>query len=164
VKKKPQSCALYPGSFDPVTRGHLDVISRAGKLFERLYIGVIANPTKTPLFGIEERVELIRQECGGSKNVEAVAFDDLAVHAAARVGAGWIVRGVRSAADSAYEIPRAHSNRLCGEKEIETLLLPASSQVAFISSTLVRQIAAGKGSLSSFVTAAVEEALRRKFH
>lgn len=163
MKTKTQLCALYPGSFDPVTRGHLDVIWRAGKLFERLYIGVIANPTKTPLFGVEERVELIRKELGGNKQVEVVSFEDLTVQAAARVGAAWIVRGVRSAADTAYELPMAHSNRFCGEKEIETLLLPASPQVSFISSTLVRQIAAGKGSLSPFVTEAVEEALRRKF-
>jgi len=163
VKKKMQSCALYPGSFDPVTRGHLDVLSRAGKLFERIYIGVIANPSKTPLFGLDERVEMIQRELGSNKQVEVVSFEDLTVHAAARVGATWIVRGVRSAADTAYEIPMAHSNRVCGEKEIETLFLPASPQVSFISSTLVRQIAAGKGNLSSFVTEAVEEALRRKF-
>lgn len=154
---------LSPGSFDPVTRGHLDVIFRAARLFTRLFVGVIENPSKRALFTLEERVALLGSELHGRSGIEVVSFSGLAVDAAARCGAAWIVRGIRSAEDAAYELPMAHSNRLCGSREIETLFLPARPEVAFISSTLVREIASQKGKLEAFVTPGVEEALRRKF-
>ncbi len=163
--------ALYPGSFDPVTRGHLDVIERAARLFDRVSVAVIENPSKSPLFSAPERVELLEREIGREiagklgkgRAVEVFSFTGLAVEAAARAGAAWIVRGVRSEADAAYELPMARSNRLCGSREIETVFIPASPEVSFISSTLVREIAARRGKLSPFVTRGVEKALRGKF-
>jgi pantetheine-phosphate adenylyltransferase len=154
--------ALYPGSFDPVTRGHLDLIARAARLFDALHVAVIENPSKKALFTAEERIRLLRDELKGIAGVEVLSFEGLAVAAAARVGASWIVRGLRSESDAAYELPMARSNRLCGEHEIETILVPASPETAFISSTLVREIAARRGKLSAFVTPPVEAALRRK--
>lgn len=154
--------ALYPGSFDPVTRGHLDVIERAARLFDRVVVAVIENPSKAPLFNTSERVALLREETAKLEGVEILAFSGLAVEAAASVNAAWIVRGLRSETDAAYELPMARSNRLCGSREIETVFLVASPEVSFISSTLVREIAARNGRLAAFVTPAVEEALRRK--
>jgi pantetheine-phosphate adenylyltransferase len=154
--------ALYPGSFDPVTRGHLDVIARAARLFSKLHVGVLENPSKTALFSAAERVALIEAETRGIGNVEVISFGGLAVEAAAKVGAGWIVRGLRSEADTAHEIAMARSNRLCGTRELETIFIPASAEVAFISSTLVREIAARGGKLSPFVPPNVEKALRAK--
>jgi pantetheine-phosphate adenylyltransferase len=152
--------ALYPGSFDPVTRGHLDLIARAARLFARLHVGVLENPSKAPLFSAAERVALIEAETRGLPNVEVVSFGGLAVDLAAKVGAGWIVRGLRSEADAAHELSMARSNRLCGAREIETVFIPAAAEVAFISSTLVREIAARGGKLAPFVPPAVEKALR----
>ena len=155
--------ALYPGSFDPVTRGHLDVIARVARLFDRVHVGVIDNPSKVALFSAAERVASLQAELGEAPNIGVFAFSGLTVAAARKVGALWIVRGVRSAADMDYELPMAHTNRLCGEAEVETVFVPASPQVAYISSTLVREIAARGGKVDAFVTPAVALALRRKF-
>lgn len=163
--------ALYPGSFDPVTRGHLDVIVRAATLFERLWVGVLDNPGKVACFDTEERIGLVREslrELGADAGldpsaVEVVSFRGLTVDLAARLGAGWLVRGVRRSEDAADELPMAWSNRICGSRRVETVLLPTSHDLAFISSRLVRQIAAGGGRLESFVTPGVERALRRRF-
>jgi pantetheine-phosphate adenylyltransferase len=154
---------VFPGSFDPVTRGHLDVIDRAAGLFERLVVAVVENPGKEPLFRPEERVALLRQELSGRPAIEVVSFRGLTVDLARSLGAGWIVRGLRSAEDAAAELPMALSNRHCGEAPIETVFVPAGAEVAFIASRLVREIAAAGGRLEPFVTPAVEAALRRKF-
>jgi pantetheine-phosphate adenylyltransferase len=153
--------ALFPGSFDPVTRGHLDVIARAADLFDRLVVAVLVNPGKSPLLPEEERVALIARETAGLGNVEARAFRGLVVHLAEEVGARWIVRGLRSSEDAAFEIPMALSNRLCGRREVETVFIPTRAEYGFISSRLVREIAAGGGDLRPFVTPAVARALRR---
>ncbi len=158
--------AVLPGSFDPVTRGHLDVIRRAARLFRRLHVGIVDNPEKKACFTVAERKALLTGEFAELKelqNVDVVAISGLTVQLAADLGARWIVRGLRSAADAAYELPMALSNRRCGEEEFETLFLPTSSELAFISSRLVRQIAAHGGALSAFVTPPVEAALRKKF-
>ena len=155
--------AIVPGSFDPVTLGHLDVIRRAARLFRKLHVGVIVNSEKEGCFSLQERMSLLEGELQDLEMVEVVSFSGLTVDLAARLGARWIVRGIRSAADAAYELPMALSNRRSGEHEIETILLPSSSDVAFISSRLVRQIAAGAGVLEPFVTPAVAQALRRKY-
>lgn len=160
-----KSKAIYPGSFDPVTRGHLDVIERARGLFDTLHIAVLSNPEKKSLFTPEERIELLRSETAGLAGagvLEFSSFEGLTARLAAEVEAGWIVRGLRSAADAAYELPMAHSNRRCGDAEIETVFLPAGAGTSFISSSLVREIAAGGGRLEAFVTPGVEAALRGK--
>lgn len=154
--------ALYPGSFDPVTLGHLDVIGRAARLFDRIVVGVIDNPSKSALFTAEERMAMICRELEGQGDVTVKTFTGLAVEAAAQVGAQWIVRGLRSAADALYELPMAHSNHHCGKVEIETIFVAASPEVSFISSSLVREIAARGGRLGAFVTSAVEDKLREK--
>ena len=153
--------AVFPGSFDPVTRGHLDVIARAAALFDRLVVAVLVNPDKRPLLPEDERVALIAKETAALGNVEVRAFRGLVVHLAEEVGAGWIVRGIRSAADAAFELPMALSNRLCGRREVETVFIPTRAEHEFISSRLVREIAKGGGDLRPFVTPAVARALRR---
>jgi pantetheine-phosphate adenylyltransferase len=152
--------ALFPGSFDPVTRGHLDVIARAAGLFDRLVVAVLMNPEKRPLLPEEDRVALIVREVRRLRNVEVRSFGGLVVDLAARIGAGWIVRGVRSADDLAFELPMALSNRLCGRRPVETLFLPARAEHGFISSRLVRDIAREGGDLDAFVTPAVARKLR----
>ncbi len=155
--------SVFPGSFDPLTLGHVDIIERATALFDRVVLGVLDNPDKTNLFSSGERVSLLRTAVGNLDHVEVESFSGLAVDFAARVGARWIVRGVRSASDVAYELPMVHSNRLCGAEEIETILIPTRPDLAFISSSLVRQIAAASGKLDRFVPPDVERALREKF-
>ncbi|MCZ6791993.1 MAG: pantetheine-phosphate adenylyltransferase [Planctomycetota bacterium] len=154
--------ALVPGSFDPVTRGHLDVIRRAARLFSSLHVGVVDNPEKESCFTPEQRIALLEAELADLEAVQVVSFRGLTVDLAVRIGARWIVRGIRNAADTAYELPMALTNRRCGEHEVETLFLATSSDVSFISSRLVRQIAASGGVLSPFVTPGVEKALRQK--
>ena len=154
--------ALYPGSFDPVTRGHLDVIAGASRLFDQVYVGVVENPSKRPMFSVKERMAWLAREVEAFPNVKVVSFSGLTVDLAAKLNAGWIVRGIRSEADAANELSMARSNRFCGPRPLETIFLPASPEVSFISSSLVREIAARGGKLSAFVTPGVEEALRSK--
>jgi len=158
--------AICPGSFDPVTRGHLDVVARATRLFARMTVAVVAHPGKRALLSLDERLALVRSEVGAlglGRPVDVVSFDGLTVDLARRVGARWIVRGLRSSEDAGYELPMALSNRLCGVAEVETVFLAASAEVAFISSTLVRQVAAAGGRLEGFVTPAVAAKLREKY-
>ncbi len=154
------SIAILPGSYDPLTLGHVDVIRRAAPLFEHLIVGVLDNPDKQSLFSAEQRVALIDAELADSAGVKTVAFSGLAIDFAARQGARWIVRGIRSATDAAYELPMVHTNRACGG--VETILVPARPELAFVSSTLARQIGAGGGDLSALVPPRVAEALRSK--
>jgi pantetheine-phosphate adenylyltransferase len=126
-------------------------------------LGVLDNPEKTGLFSPAERVSLLSSAIGDRDDIEIASFSGLAVDFATSVGARWIVRGVRSASDVAYELPMAHSNRLCGAEEIETILILTRPDLAFVSSTLVRQIAAAGGRLERFVPPEVERALRGKF-
>lgn len=157
--------ALVPGSFDPVTRGHLDIVRRASRIFRHVYVAVIVNPGKRSLFSLEERTRLLEAELADlvkAGRVELTACDSLTVQAAAKVGARWIVRGLRSGGDADYELPMALSNRRCGPEEVETLFLAATPEMAFISSRLVREIAAYGGKLEAFVTPKVEKALREK--
>tara|TARA_B100000949_G_C14122493_1_gene383174 strand:- start:207 stop:722 length:516 start_codon:yes stop_codon:yes gene_type:complete len=160
-----ESIAVYPGSFDPVTRGHLEIIERARDLFDVLHVAVVANPSKECFFSSEERLDLLRTETaalGGRGRLEFSAFEGLTVQLAGKLGARWIVRGLRSGADLGYELPMALTNRDCAEGEIDTVFLPAGPGTSFISSSLVREIAAAGGRLDSLVTGGVEEALRKK--
>lgn len=154
--------AIYPGSFDPPTPGHLDIIRRAAALFDGLVVGVLENPAKTPLLDEQTRVRLLEAEIADLKlaAVEVRSFRGLAIDFASSAGAQWIVRGVRSAVDLAEETAMAHTNRVAAGGSLDTVLLPARSELAGVHSRLVRQIVRGGGSLSGLVTPRVEEALK----
>ncbi|MBS7695685.1 MULTISPECIES: pantetheine-phosphate adenylyltransferase [unclassified Chelatococcus] len=163
----PRSAALYTGSFDPVTNGHLDVVRQACRFVDRLVIAIGIHPGKTPLFSADERAEMLKDVCGpvgkaASCAIEIVTFDDLAVAAARRVGASIMVRGLRDGTDLNYEMQMAGMNDAMAP-DVGTVFLPASPDVRPITATLVRQIAAMKGDVSSFVPAPVVERLKAKF-
>jgi pantetheine-phosphate adenylyltransferase len=146
---------VYPGTFDPVTNGHLDVIGRAARILDRLVIGVAKNIGKGPLFPLEERVELVRAECGPiaartGAIIEVVAFEGLLVGFAQQVGADMIVRGLRAVSDFDYEFQMAGMNRRL-DQAIETVFLMASETNQFISSRFVKEIARLGGDVSTFV-------------
>lgn len=153
--------ALLPGTFDPVTLGHLDLVRRASALFERVTVGVARNPSKRELLALEERVDLLREVLADLAHVDVAVLDGLAVDGARQLGAGTLVRGVRHSGDFEYEAQMARSNRALASS-IDTLLLVASPQHVHISSTLVRQIAEVGGDTSAFVPPAVARALARR--
>ncbi|MGH9360656.1 MAG: pantetheine-phosphate adenylyltransferase [Thermoanaerobaculia bacterium] len=156
-----QRAAVYPGSFDPVTRGHLDIIMRGSRLFDKLVVAVLENPEKTPVLAERERVDLIARAVEGNPRVEVRSFRGLVARLAAELGAGWILRGLRSEADLAAEMPMAISNRLAGGRTVETVFLPTRPELSFISSRLVRDIARHGGDLAPFVTPPVAKSLRK---
>ena len=153
--------AVYPGSFDPITNGHLDVIRRAGKMFDRVWIGVARNEEKTALFTVAERVALARAAVRGLSNVSVDDFDGLLVRYARRKKASVAVRGLRAVSDFEFEFQMALMNRKLDER-IETIFLMPKDEYTFISSRLVKEIAALGGDVSDFVPRGVEVALRRK--
>ncbi|GJD75913.1 pantetheine-phosphate adenylyltransferase [Methylobacterium goesingense] len=159
--------ALYAGSFDPVTNGHLDVIRQACRLVSNLVIAIGVHPGKAPMFSPDERAELLRATCGPLAQAESteltiVTFDDLAVTAARRVGASVFIRGLRDGTDLDYEMQLAGMNGAMAP-EVQTVFLPASTGVRPITATLVRQIAAMGGDVSPFVPPAVAERLNQRF-
>lgn len=157
--------ALYPGSFDPITFGHLDILERATQLFEKVYITVAVNREKKFVFSVEERLEMI-QDCLADKpwsgNVEATQFSGLLVHHAQDLGVKTLIRGVRQVSDFEYEFRMALMNRKLGD-DIDTVFLMPREELTFVSGTLVREVAYWGGKLSPFVPAIVEDALRKKF-
>ena len=157
---------LYPGTFDPVTLGHLDIIERAAALVDRLVIGVAINRDKGPLFSLEERVAMIEAECGGlseKTGMEIVPhpFENLLIDCARDVGASLIIRGLRAVADFEYEFQMVGMNRRLDDT-IETVFLMAEAEHQAIASKLVKEIARLNGDVSGFVTPAVREALLSK--
>ncbi|QGU33434.1 pantetheine-phosphate adenylyltransferase [Thermochromatium tepidum] len=153
---------VYPGTFDPITKGHVDLIHRAARLFDRVVVAVAADTGKTPVFSIEERVELVRGSVMDHPNVEILPFEGLLVNFARALGVSVIIRGLRAVSDFEYEFQLAGMNRHMAP-EIETLFLTPSEQYAYISSSLVREIARLKGDVSAFVTPAVQAALHARF-
>ena len=153
--------AVYPGSFDPVTKGHLDIIKRATRMFDKLIVGVLINSAKTPLFTIEERVELLRECCKDIPNVEVQSFEGLTVNFAKANHATVMVRGLRAVTDFENEIQLAQTNHalLPG---IETVFLATSIKWSYLSSTVVREAAHYGHDVSKFVTPNVEAALLKK--
>ncbi|HVS19533.1 MAG TPA: pantetheine-phosphate adenylyltransferase [Planctomycetota bacterium] len=155
--------ALFPGTFDPVTLGHLDLVRRASGLFARLTVAVASNPQKQRLLDQEQRMALLREVTAGLGNVEVIALDGLVALGALRLGAGVILRGARHAGDFEYEAQMARSNRALAPR-VETLILVSAPEHAHISSTLVRQIAGCGGPLEGFVPPAVARALANLTH
>ena len=154
--------AIYPGTFDPVTEGHIDIVQRAIRLFDEVFIAVAANRDKDPLFAMEERVELAELALAGLPHVKVVGFDTLLVDFAKSVGATVILRGLRAVSDFEYEFQLAGMNRRLSP-ELETLFLTPSEQYEFISSTMIREIAKLGGDVSMFVPDEVRAALKKKF-
>ena len=155
--------ALYPGTFDPVTNGHLDIIGRAVKLVDRLVIGVAINTGKGPIFSLDERVEILREQTAGLKGAEIIVrpFDTLLVHFAREVGASIIVRGLRAVADFEYEFQMTAMNQQL-DRNIETVFLMADPRHQAVASRLVKEIAALGGDITAFVPPEVAVKLRSK--
>jgi len=157
-----QRVALYPGSFDPITLGHLDILERAMAIFDRVVVSVLRNPDKQPLFSVEERLELIREATRFLEGeVEVDAFDGLTVEHAKRVGAIAIVRGLRAVSDFESEFQMALMNRRL-DPDIHTVFLMTSAPNVFMSSALVKEVCRLGGDISEFVPPATAEALRRR--
>jgi pantetheine-phosphate adenylyltransferase len=162
-----QPTALYAGTFDPVTNGHIDVVCHAARLAGRLVIAIGVHPGKVPLFPAEARVAMIEETCGAvvreaGCDFACITFDDLAVATARRVGATVMIRGLRDGTDLDYEMQLAGMNAAMAP-EVQTIFLPASPLVRPITATLVRQIAGMGGDVSAFVPAAVAERLKKQF-
>jgi len=146
--------AVYPGTFDPITLGHLDIIRRGARLADRLVIGVTTNPSKTPLFSTEERIAAVRRETADIANIEVVGFDALLMDFAEAQGASMILRGLRAVADFEYEYQMAGMNQQLNDR-IETVFLMADVSLQPIASRLVKEIARYGGDINKFVTPAV---------
>jgi len=154
--------AVYPGTFDPITLGHLDIIRRGAKLVDRLVIGVATNPSKTPMFSLDERVEQVRRETADIHGqIEVVAFDSLLMKFAESQKANMILRGLRAVSDFEYEFQMAGMNRNLFP-DVETLFLTPSEQYMFISATMVREIATLGGDVSAFVNPLVLPRIKAK--
>ena len=153
---------VYPGTFDPITLGHLDIIRRATHLVDRLVIGVTTNPSKQPMFTVEERLEMVRRETAGiSGKIEVVDFDSLLMDFAEREGATIIIRGLRAAGDFEYEFQMAGMNQQLNSN-IETVFLMAAVSLQPIASRLVKEIARYGGSIDKFVTPSVAADVARQ--
>jgi pantetheine-phosphate adenylyltransferase len=153
--------AVYPGTFDPITLGHLDIIRRGAHLVDKLVIGVTTNPSKEPMFSVEERIAMVRREVQGIPgNIEVVEFNSLLMEFAERQGATAILRGLRAVADFEYEFQMAGMNQQLND-DIETVFLMADVSLQPIASKLVKEIARYGGAIEKFVTPAVAEDVRR---
>lgn len=154
--------AIYPGTFDPVTNGHVDLVRRGTRLFDRVVVAVAANAAKQPLFSLDERVKLAKTVFADIERVEVRGFSTLMVDFAADIGADVIVRGLRAVSDFEYEVQLAGMNRSM-RPEIETVYLSPDVEYTFVSSTLIKDIARHGGDVSRFTHPAVSRALREKF-
>ncbi len=151
--------AVYPGTFDPITNGHQDLVRRAASIFDRLIVAIAANPNKAPMFPLEKRVDLARQVLAGLPNVEVVGYAGLTIDFAREHGLSVIVRGLRAVSDFEFEFQLANMTRHLSS-EVETVFMTPQEQFTFISSSLVREIALLGGDVHEFVHPVVAEALR----
>ncbi|MNJ39788.1 Phosphopantetheine adenylyltransferase [compost metagenome] len=154
--------AVYPGSFDPVTKGHMDIIQRASRQFDRLIVAVLNNTSKNPLFTVEERKELLREATQHLPNVEIDSFRDLLVNYMDYKQAHVIVRGIRSVTDFEYELQLASTNHKLNS-EVETIFMMTNPKYSYLSSSVVKEIATFHGDVSDLVPSIVEEALKGKY-
>ena len=151
--------ALYPGTFDPPTNGHLDLIERGSKLFDRLIVAILSNPTKDPLFTVEERVEMLKESTASLKNVSVATFDGLMVEFARKQGASAVLRGIRAISDYEYEFQMALMNRRLAP-EIETVFLQPAGRYSFVSSRMLKDVVSFGGDVSGLVPPNVLKRLR----
>jgi pantetheine-phosphate adenylyltransferase len=154
--------AIYPGTFDPVTHGHADLVTRAARVFDKVIIAVAESPHKIPLLSLDERISLAQSEMRELDNVEVVGFSNLLVEFVQQMGAGVLVRGLRAVSDFEYEFQLASMNRHLAP-EVETLFMTPDERYGFISSSLVKEIARLGGDVSEFVSPEVAQALKRRF-
>lgn len=151
--------SIYPGSFDPITYGHIDIIDRASKISDRLIVAVLNNPEKKSLFKVEERCEMIKDAIKTYDNVEVESFDGLLVDYAKSKGANIIIRGLRAVTDFEYELQLAQTNRQIYDK-VDTVFLLTNIQYSYLSSSIVKQVAKENGDISKFVTSFVSDKLK----
>jgi pantetheine-phosphate adenylyltransferase len=162
VRTKPATVvALYPGTFDPITNGHLDLIQRGSALFDKLIVGILRNEEKKVLFSVADRIEMLKEVTSGLPNVEVGSFDGLLVDYAAECGASVILRGIRAVSDYEYELQMALMNRRL-KPEIETVFLMAGEAHSFISSRLVKEVIRLGGNISGLVPPSIEGRLRKR--
>lgn len=154
--------AVYPGSFDPVTLGHLDIIERSAHMVDRLIVGVLQNNSKTPLFSVEERVKMLEDVTSYLPNVEVRSFGGLLVDFVHQCQADVIVRGLRAITDFEYELQMAQTNRVLAP-DVDTMFLTTSLEYAYLSSTTVKEVAAFGGDISKFVPEFVMDEVHKKF-
>lgn len=154
--------ALYPGTFDPITRGHADLIARCARLFDRVVVAVAASPKKAPLLALDDRVALARDVLSDLPNVSVTGYDALTVEFAREQGLGVIIRGLRTASDFEYEYQLSTMNQRL-DSGIETLLMTPAAEYSAVSATLVREIAAHGGDISAFVHPSVAARLQQEF-
>lgn len=155
--------AIYPGSFDPVTYGHLDIIQRSCKIVDELIVGVLNNNAKMPLFSVEERVKMLKEVTEDLTNISIVPFDGLLVDFARQMDAALVIRGLRAITDFEYELQMSQTNHKL-EPNVETMFLTTNIQYSYLSSTTVKEIAAFGGDISQFVPEAVAAELQKKIN
>jgi len=158
----PRQIAIYPGSFDPITNGHHDIILRGLRLFDRVVVALAINVRKQPLFSLEERIALIRESVKDEPRVQVDSFDGLLVDYARKRGAKFLIRGLRAVADFEYEFQFAHMNRQLAP-DVETIFLPTNEEHFYVSSSVVREVAAMGGDIRKFVPPVAAKALKQKF-
>ncbi|MBQ6815310.1 MAG: pantetheine-phosphate adenylyltransferase [Lachnospiraceae bacterium] len=157
------SVSVYPGSFDPVTLGHIDIIRRSAKMTDKLIVGVLNNNSKRSLFTVDERVEMLKEVTKDMENVMIKSFDGLLVDFAKECGANAIIRGLRAITDFDYELQMAQTNRALYDG-VDTIFIPTSIEYSFLSSTTVKEVASFGGDISKFVAPYVEKKLREKYN
>lgn len=155
--------AVYPGSFDPVTYGHLDIINRAAQMFDKVIVAVMCNSAKTPLFTLDERVKMLKESIGDLKNVEIKSFDGLLIDYCKSQGIHIIVRGLRAITDFEYELQIAQVNRELSHNQVDTVFLTTNIKYSYLSSSVVKEIASFNGDISPCVPKNVEDALFQKY-
>ena len=158
-----EKIAVYPGSFDPVTNGHLDIIIRASKIFDKLIVGVLHNPNKQSLFSFNERVEMLREVVGELKNVEVDCFSGLLIDYCEEKNVSAIIRGLRAVSDFEYELQMAQMNRQLNDN-VETVILTTGTKYSFLSSSLVKEVARFNGDISELVPEIVLDKLQCKLY
>ncbi len=153
--------AIYPGSFDPVTLGHFDIIKRSSEIFDQVIVGVLCNNAKSPLFSVEERVKMLEEATKDIPNVEVKAFGGLTVEFARECGANALVRGLRAITDFEYELQMAQTNRVIAP-EIDTIFLTTNLKYSYLSSSIVKEIAEYEGDISEFLHPVIAARVREK--